>query len=102
MPTDKGLAFATFDENGDYALQPSTLVKGRDMNFNFADEDGELRIEAYRDTYILYLDGRQITSASFPGSTSSRIALWAQNSPNDREAENYALRFGDIRIESVP
>ncbi len=102
MPRDKGIAFATFDENGDFAIQSGSLVGGRDKDFSFRDRETDLRIEAYGNTYILYLDDKKITSATFPGPTSGRIALWAQNSKNEERSDSYAPRFEDIRIESAP
>ncbi len=101
-PYDEGIAFATFDNNGDYAIQSGSLVTGGEMDFSFRSEGAELRIEAYDDSYILYLNDKKITSATFLGSTSSRIAMWIQNSEHEDDSDSYAPRFEDIRIESIP
>lgn len=77
------------------------MVEGA-VDLSSRDGDVELRVEAYGNTYLLYLDGQQITSATFPGPTSSRIALWAHNSHRIADSNGYAPRFEDIRIESIP
>jgi hypothetical protein len=102
MPREDGMAFATFDENGDFTVQSGSMVRGRDANFSLWNKGGELRVEAYGNTYILYIDDKQITSATFPGPTSGHIALWSRNSGREDETERYAPRFEDIRIESMP
>ena len=102
QPSKEGIAFAIFNENGDYAIQSGSLVDGYEKDFSLRHEGAELRVEAYGNAYILYLDGQKITSATFEGSTASRIALWAQNSAQKDDSDRYAPRFEDIRIESAP
>jgi hypothetical protein len=101
-PGGSGIQFGLINSYREWTLLDSTFVKGGNFSFNFIYNPYAIRVEVRGDTYLAYINGELITSATIPGYDFGLTGLWMSTNPVINDPDIYAPRFEYITIESLP
>jgi hypothetical protein len=101
-PGSNGIQFGLVDLFREWTLLDSTFVKGSNFTFDFIYNPYAIRVEVRGDTYLAYINGELITSATIPGYDYGLTGLWMSTNSNINDPDIYAPRFEYITIESLP
>jgi hypothetical protein len=101
-PGSNGIQFGLIDSNREWTLLDSTFVKGSNFTFDFIYNPYAIRLEVRGDTYLAYINGELITSATIPDYDYGLTGLWMSTNSRLNEPNYYAPRFEYITIESLP
>lgn len=100
-PNWLGIEFGILSPNGEWTPYGGSLVQGDEGEFNLTEGENEIRVDVIGNTYLVYVNGKQVNSATIPGLEVGEIGFWFQSGTFSDDVETYSPRIEEIQIESM-